>query len=159
MVAVVMVAVVMVGVAVVMVLATVAGSGFTGVATMVAHTITGLAAGGAAAIIAGSVRTTDGSRTLSPTEAIRAGLFIMPVPESFKGRPCTCRSSCNNRPGRASTSLVVFDLALADQAPATLCDVSLLVPARHALVNSLLSRWLVGGSGLLFPLHQGIIGF
>jgi hypothetical protein len=80
--------------AVVMVLATVAGSGFTGVATMVAHTITGLAVGGAAAIIAGSVRTTDGSRTLSPTEAIRAGLFIMPVPESFKGRPCTCRSSC-----------------------------------------------------------------
>ena len=53
---------VMVGGAGGVVLVAAAGSGFTGVATiMVAHTIMGtMPAGGAAAIIAGSVRTTEG---------------------------------------------------------------------------------------------------
>jgi hypothetical protein len=37
--------------------------------------------------------------------------------------------------------------------------VSFLVPARRALLKPLLRRRLMGGSGLLFPLYQGIIAF
>ena len=50
--------------------------------------------------------------------------------------------------------LVVFDLPLADLAPAVLCDVCLRVPAR---VKPFLDRWLMRAGGLHFPLYESIV--